>query len=197
MRPDCNLAQAEKFLRASLKANAQFKDAINALGNVLILEKKNKEAITVLEPLTKDAAYVHPYFAWGNLGWAQVQDGQIDAGIISLKNAVAEPRFCVGHYHLGLAYEKKNDLTGAEESLTNAVTVADPNCENLQDAWEARGNVRVRLGKKAEARQDYEKCRDISSETATGKVCIQKLVTLPAGTPPKSGASPSKSTRST
>lgn len=192
--PDCNLVQAEKYLRASLKANAQFKDAINALGNVLILEKKYKEAISVLEPLTKDAAYVHPYFAWGNLGWAQVQDGQVDAGIISLKNAVAEPRFCVGHYHLGLAYEKKGDFTGAEESFTSAVTVADPNCENLQDAWEARGSVRLRLGKKAEARQDFEKCRDISTETATGKACIQKLAAIPTS---KAEVSPLPDTRST
>jgi hypothetical protein len=80
------------------------------LGTVLINEKKYKDAITVLEPLTKDAAYVNPYFAWGNLGWAQLEDGQIDASITSLKNAVGtEPRFCVGHYRLGLALEKKGD----------------------------------------------------------------------------------------
>ena len=195
--PDCNLAQADKYLRASLKANAQFRDAINALGQVLILEKKYKEAITVLEPLTKDAAYAHPYFAWGNLGWAQVQDGQVDAGIVSLKNAVAEPRFCVGYYHLGLAYEKKNDLTGAEDALTSAVSVADPSCENLQDAWEARGKVRLRLGKNAEARQDFEKCRDISIETTTGKACLQKVGPLPAKPPTAPPPTPDASGRKT
>ena len=96
-------------------------------------EKRCKEAITILEPLTKDPAYVHPYFAWGNLGDAQLCDGQVDAAIVSLKNAVAEPRFCVGHHRLGLAYEKKGDLPTAEASFTNAVT-ADPACDELQDA---------------------------------------------------------------
>lgn len=177
--PDCKLSEVEKYARAALKANPQFRDATNLLGQVLINEKKYKEAITTLEPLTRDAAYVHPYFAWGNLGWAQVLDGQVDAGIASLKNAVTEPRFCVGHYRLGVAYEKKSDLTGAEASFTTALTVPDPQCENLQDAWEARGRVRLRLGRQDEAKQDFEKCRDISKETPTGKACAQKLASLP------------------
>lgn len=173
--PDCRLAEAEKAARAALKANAQFRDATNLLGQILINEKRFKEAIALLEPLTKDPAYVHPHFAWGNLGWAQVQDGQVDAGISSLKNAVTEPRFCVGHYRLGVALEKKGDLAGAENALTSALTVPDPQCENLQDGWEARGRIRVRLGKQGDAQKDYERCRDISQETTTGKTCVKQL----------------------
>ncbi len=131
---DCRLPEAEKATRAALKANPDFRDAKNLLGSILVNEKRYKDAITVLEPLTKDPAYVHPYFAWGNLGQAQLGDGQVDAAILSLKNAVAEPRFCVGHYNLGLAYEKKGDLASAEASFTSAVS-ADPQCESLQDAW--------------------------------------------------------------
>jgi Tfp pilus assembly protein PilF len=189
--PDCKLPEVEKYLRAALKVNPQFRDAINTLGSVLILEKKYKEAAQVLEPLTRDAAYIHPYLAWGNLGWAQVLDGQLDAGIASLKNSVTEPRFCVGHYRLGVAYEKKGDLRGAEESFTSAVTVPDPQCQNLQDAWKARGDVRLRLNRGADARQDYEKCREISTETETGKECVQKLATLPGGGGSR-GSSPSE-----
>lgn len=176
--PDCRLGDAEKSVRAALKINPDFRDAKNMLGQILINQKKYKEAIATLEPLTRDAAYIHPHFAWGNLGWAQVHDGQLDAGIASLRNAVsAETRFCVGHYRLGVAYEKKGELGPAEQSLTNAVT-ADPLCGELQDAWEARGRVRVKLGKANEARQDYEKCSDISKETDTGKICIRELAKL-------------------
>jgi Tfp pilus assembly protein PilF len=178
--PDCRLPEVEKYARAALKANPQFRDATNMLGQVLINEGKFKEAITLLEPLTRDPAYVHPYFAWGNLGWAQVEDGQVDAGISSLKNAVAaEPRFCVGQYRLGLAYEKKGDLASAEQSFTGALSVPDPNCESLQDAWEARGNVRLKLRRVTDARQDFERCREISSETETGKNCVRHLELLP------------------
>jgi type IV pilus assembly protein PilF len=176
--PDCKLAEIEKSTRAALKVNPEFRDAKNLLGQVLINEKKYKEAITILEPLTKDPAYVHPYFAWGNLGWAQVLDGQVDAGIASLRNAVTEPRFCVGHYRLGVGLERKGDPTLAEQSFTTAVT-ADPQCAELQDAWEARARVRLKLGKASEAKQDYERCALISKETSTGKICVRELAKLP------------------
>lgn len=193
--PDCKLTGVEKSARAALRANPQFRDATNLLGQVLINEKKYKEAIVVLQPLTKDPAYIHPYFAWGNLGWAQILDGQLDAGIGSLRNAVAEPRFCVGHYRLGIAYEKKADLGSAEQSFSNAVS-ADPQCGELQDAWEARARVRIKLGKAAEARQDYERCCEISRETATGKSCVRELAKLAGGPPPPTpegaGGAPAK-----
>ena len=189
--PDCRLAEVERYARAALKANPEFRDAKNLLGQTLVNEKRCKEAIQTLEPLTKDPAYVHPYFAWGNLGDAQLCDGQVDAAIASLKNAVAEPRFCVGHHRLGLCYEKKKDLAAAEASFTNAVT-ADPACENLQDAWWGRCRVRKQLGN-AEWKKDCEKCRDISAETPTGKLCILTVgvaPTAPPASPAVPGASP-------
>jgi len=194
--PDCRLGEVEKSARAALKANPDFRDAKNLLGQVLINERKYKEAIGVLEPLTRDPAYVHPYYAWGNLGWAQVLDGQLDAGIASLKNAVTEPRFCVGHYRLGVGFERRGDATQAEESFTAAVT-ADPQCAELQDAWEARARVRVRLGKSAEARADYQKCIDISKQTKTGQLCAQELAKLtgPTGAGPKAPEHASKGAR--
>ncbi|MDF2691931.1 MAG: domain protein putative component of TonB system [Labilithrix sp.] len=184
--PDCKLAEVEKSARAALKYNESFRDAKNLLGQVLINEKKYREAIGVLEPLTKDPAYVHPYLAWGNLGWAQLLDGQVDAGIASLKNAVTEPRFCVGHYRLGVGFERKGDPGQAEQSYTNAVSVDDPQCTALQDAWEARARVRLKLGKATEARSDYERCVEISKETQTGKICVRELAKMAAANSPAS-----------
>ena len=166
---DCKLAEAEKAARAALKANPDFRDAKNLLGQILVNEKRCGEAIPVLEPLTRDPAYIHPYFAWGNLGEAQLCEGKVDDAIQSLKNAVAEPRFCVGHYRLGLAYEKKGDLGAADESFTNAVSAA-PDCDKLQDAWWARCRVRKQLGNQ-EWKKDCEKCKEISADTKTGKLC--------------------------
>lgn len=183
--PDCKLGDVEQAARGALKANPDFRDAKNLLGQVLINEKKYKEAIATLEPLTKDPAYVHPYLAWGNLGWAQILDGQLDAGMASLRNAVTEPRFCVGYYRLGIGFEKKGDPGQAEQSFTSAVTVDDPQCSALQDAWEARARVRVRLGKAAEARSDYERCAEISKETTTGKTCVRELAKLADVASPK------------
>lgn len=173
--PDCRLAEAERYARAAIKADDRFRDARNTLGVVLTLEQKFKEAIEVLTPLANDPAYTSSHLAWGNLGWAQVQAGQLDEGIASLRNAVTQPRFCVGHYRLGVAYLKKRDLARAEASFTSALSVPETECQNLQDAWRDRARVRLELGKPAEARIDLEKCRELSAESPTGKSCTLLL----------------------
>jgi Tfp pilus assembly protein PilF len=176
--PDCRMADAEKYARSALKVDPKLRDAKNLLGQILIDQKKYAEAITTLEPLTQDPSFESSFLAWGNLGWAQVLSGQVEPGIESLKKAVTEPRFCVGHYRLGVAYEKKGDLVAAEQSLTNALEVDAPECKNLQDAWQERAQVRAKLGKLADARADFQKCRDISVETLAGKACTDALARI-------------------
>ncbi|HEY4012758.1 MAG TPA: tetratricopeptide repeat protein [Polyangiaceae bacterium] len=176
--PDCRLGDAENFVRRALRVNDTFREARNTLGQILILEKRYAEAIAVLTPLTQDPAFESNYLAWGNLGWAQVLSGHVDEGIASLKSSVTELRFCVGHYRLGVAYEKKGDFAAAEQSLTNAVTVEAPDCKNLQDAWEERAQVRMKLGKLADARADFQKCRDIGAESRAGKACVDALARI-------------------
>lgn len=173
--PDCRLSDAESYVRRAMKVQDNFREAKNTLGQILILEQRYPEAIADLEPLTRDPSFESSYLAWGNLGWAQALAGQVDRGIESLRNAVTEPRFCVGHYRLGVAYEMKGDMVAAEQSLSNAVGVDAPECKTLQAAWQARARVRARLGKTADARADLEKCRDISAETLAGKACVEAL----------------------
>ncbi|HEY2511463.1 MAG TPA: tetratricopeptide repeat protein [Polyangiaceae bacterium] len=180
--PDCRLSDAERLAREALKADGTFRDARNMLGQILINERKYAEAIQILEPLTKDPAYVANYLGWGNYGWAQVLSGDLDHGIASLRNSVTEPRFCTGHYRLGVAYEKKGDLASAEKSLTDAVLVPSDDCQRLQDAWFERGRVRMRLGKTADAQGDYARCREIGAKTDTGRECA-KLAGGAAPTP--------------
>ncbi len=173
--PDCRVSDAETYVRRALTAERNFREAKNTLGQILILEARYPDAIAVLAPLTKDPAFESSYLAWGNLGWAQVLAGRVDEGIESLKNSITEPRFCVGHYRLGVAYEKKGDWAAAERSLTDALSVDMSDCKNLQDAWAARARVRNSQAKVADACSDLQQCRDLSAETATGKSCVVAL----------------------
>ncbi len=198
--PDCKVKEAEKYARQALDRDATFRDARNMLGNVLILEENYKEAITALEPLTKDPSYNTPHLAWGNLGWAQVLEGRVDEGIASLRNAVTQPKFCVGFYRLGMAYEKKGDLPQAEQNLSQALQVDSPDCQNLQEAWRARAEVRLKLGRTPDACADLSKCRDLSGNTDAGKSCAQLLVKSAcpsAPSKPQSAQSSDPSRRST
>jgi type IV pilus assembly protein PilF len=193
--PDCKMKEAEKFARTTLDRDPTFRDARNMLGNILILEENFKEAITTLEPLVKDPSYNAAHLAWGNLGWAQVQDGRVDEGIASLRNAVTQPKFCVGFYHLGVAYQRKGDLAQAEQNLTQALQVDSPDCHNLQDAWRARGEVRLKLGRTPDACADFNKCRDLSGDTDAGKSCAQLLLKSACGGQPQSATLDRKSRR--
>ena len=187
--PDCKMELADQYARKTLAHDERFRDARNLLGNILILEEKYKDAITTLEPLVKDPSYNAAHLAWGNLGWAQVLDGQVDQGISSLRNAVTQPKFCVGYYRLGVAYEKKGDLPAAEQHLSSAVGVESPDCQNLQDAWRERGEVRVKLGHTEQACGDFMKCRDISLTTEAGKACAADIIKSSCPATPASGAS--------
>lgn len=177
--PDCRLADAESYAKRALEADKSFRDARNLLGQILILAKRYPEAIDVLEPLVRDPAYTANHLAWGNLGWAQVLAGRVDEGVVSLRNSVTEPRFCVGHFRLGMAYEKKGNLRQAEEAFTSAISVESPDCQNLQQAWAGRARVRKALGNVSGAREDLERCRSISRTTPDGRECAKALASLP------------------
>jgi Tfp pilus assembly protein PilF len=174
--PDCKMDLAEQWARKTLERDAHFRDGQNMLGNILILEGKFKEAIVTLKPLVQDPSYKDMHLAWGNLGWAQIKAGRVDDGIASLRNAVTQPKFCVGYYHLGLAYQMKGELATAEQQLTTALEVDSPDCKNLQDAWRARAEVRLQLGHTDQACTDLGKCRELSASTEAGKACGAEIV---------------------
>jgi Tfp pilus assembly protein PilF len=177
--PDCRYEEAERYVRMALETNADMRDAKNALGVILVHQKRASEALTVLEPLSKDILYRSPEKAWGNLGWAYLEAGRVDEAIPALKRAVAaQPLFCVGHYRLGLAYEKKGEYAAARQSFSRAVAIDDDACQRLQAAFWGRARVGQRLGMVLESKQDLERCRELASTTEAGKQCATRLRTM-------------------
>jgi tetratricopeptide (TPR) repeat protein len=134
---------------------------------------------TRLEPLTRDIEYATPETAWGNLGWAYLSAGDVDRAIVALRHAVAlQPEFCFGHYWLGVAYEKKNDLRSARDLLSRALNTDRPQCKGLQDAYAARARIELRLGEADGARSDLERCRELGSDTTAGRECAALMSRL-------------------
>lgn len=175
---DCRFNEAEKYARRALEAAPDHRDAKNALGVILIHQKRYDDAIAILKPLAGDILYGSPEKSWGNLGWAYLEKGNTDEAIDSLRRAIAaQPLFCVGNYRLGLAYEKKNELGLAREAFSKAIDTERQECKRLQDAWSARARVLVKQGLKNEARADLEKCRELSSMTPVGQRCAAQLQT--------------------
>jgi type IV pilus assembly protein PilF len=176
---DCRWEDAEKYARRAVEANPDMREAKNMLGVILVHRGQYDEAVTVLKPLANDILYNFPENAWGNLGWAYLLQGNLDEAIDALRRSLAaQPLFCVGAYRLGLAYEKKGDLTAARDAFTKAVDTPSPDCQRLQDAFDARARVGAKQGLRDEVRADLTRCVDIGSATAVGKKCAEQLKSM-------------------
>jgi Tfp pilus assembly protein PilF len=177
--PDCRYDEAERYARLAVEADPEMRDAKNALGVVLVHRGRPLEAVEVLKPLAHDILYRSPEKAWGNLGWAYLEAGKTADAIDALERAVAsQPLFCVGHYRLGLAYEKRREFAAARQALTRAVSIEEGDCRRLQDAFWARARVEERLGSVTHMRQDLSKCKELAPRTDVGKRCSRRLAAI-------------------
>jgi tetratricopeptide (TPR) repeat protein len=168
---NCRLPEAKRHAEEAVSIRKDYREAKNTLGVVLIHMKRPTDAIEVLRPLTGDILYTTPENAWGNLGWAYLESGQLDEAIGALERSVAaQPRFCVGFYRLGVARERKGLLESAIEAFTSALS-ADPRCASLQDAYLGRARAGLRLGRRDPARADLDLCVGLSKDTKSGKEC--------------------------
>lgn len=176
---DCRYANAEKYAKRALTSNPMLRDAKNALGVILVHEKKYDEAISVLKPLAEDILYGSPEKSWGNLGWAYMMKGQHNEAIEALRRSVAsQPSFCVGNLRLGQAYEKKGELSAAKEALTRAVETKKPGCDRLQEAFDLRARISLKQGNKEAAIPDLQKCRELADKSSVGQKCDNQLRSL-------------------
>jgi tetratricopeptide (TPR) repeat protein len=170
-KENCRLEEAKKQAEEALRLKGDYREARNTLAVVLIHMKRPADAIAVLTPLTKDILYSTPEIAWGNIGWAYLESGQLDLAMDALERSVAaQPRFCVGFYRLGVAREKKRMFESALDAYSSALE-ADPRCASLQDAYLGRARTALRLGRMDPARADLDACQRLAKETQTGKEC--------------------------
>jgi type IV pilus assembly protein PilF len=150
-------------------------DAYNGLGVLYIHQGKYREAIAELEQAVADLFNRSAYMAWGNIGWAYTELENYPKAIDALIRAVRlHPKFCVGYYRLGLAYLKTKAFDKAEQSLGRALDV-DERCKTFQDAWHLRGQARMNLGLRDDARGDFERCVELDATNEAGKSCSRFL----------------------
>ena len=151
-------------------------DAYNGLGVLRIHQGDYDAAVTLL----KQAVDVDPfnpgaYMAWGNLGWAYQELGKIeDAQKALLRSVKLNSGFCVGHYRLGSTYLATKKYEDADQALTQALE-AHESCETFQDAWHLRGEARMNLGHRDDARADFERCVELAPKTEAGASCGRYL----------------------
>jgi Tfp pilus assembly protein PilF len=177
-------AKAEQQFREVLKIQAKdtkqqeqslVAEAHNGLGVLFVHGKRYQEAVAELLKAVADLFNRDAYMAWGNLGWAYLEMKAYPKAIDALLRAVRlRPNFCVGYYRLGSAYLATRDFAKAEQALTQAIE-ADPRCGTFQDAWHLRGEARMNLGMRDDARADFERCAELDAHTDAGTSCRRYL----------------------
>jgi len=169
-----------KVLEIQAGENANTQDSLvsqanNGLGVLHIHQGRYAEAVRELDRAVSDLFNRDAYMAWGNLGWAYLEMHDYTKAVEALIRSVKLRRdFCVGHYRLGRALFAMHDFAKAEQSFTSALE-ADPRCENFQDAWQARGETRMSLGNREDARADFERCVELQPKSESGKACSRYL----------------------
>jgi len=150
-------------------------EARNGLGVLRIHQARYADAVTELMKAVEDIFNRDAYMAWGNLGWAYFYLGRYEKAADALVRAVKlHPRFCVGYFRLGHTYLKMRQFEKAEQSLTSAISV-DERCAAFQDAFHLRGEARMNLGTREDARADFERCVEIEASNDAGKACGRYL----------------------
>ncbi|MCS6856720.1 MAG: tetratricopeptide repeat protein [Sandaracinaceae bacterium] len=191
-------ARAEEYLNRTIQANERLgragipaltPDAKNTLGVVYIHTRRYEDAIRVLQASASDPMNRTPHLAWGNLGWAHFERGELDQAQAALEQAIRlQPRFCAGRYRLAQVFFEKGRVSAgrsdreaeewfarSEESLDRTLESGQEECKALQEAWLLRGEVRARRGRKNEAIADFERCVELDPQTKTGRLCAQFL----------------------
>ncbi|MDI7267840.1 MAG: tetratricopeptide repeat protein [Myxococcota bacterium] len=176
-------ADAERYLRRTIEIDATYTDARNTLGQILINQRRYREAIAILEEAAGDVMYPAPHLVQANLGQACMESGDLDRAVEWLMRAVREqPKFCVAYYRLGDALRRKGTLDAAEEALALAVAVDDAACRRLQPAWRMLGEVRLEMGRIGPAGEAFAECRDADPATDDGRACAAAAARI--GDPP-------------
>jgi type IV pilus assembly protein PilF len=170
---ECRLEEAERHARAALDLKPDFREARNTLGVILIHRKEYANAVAVLRPLTEDILYRTPENAWGNMGWAYLEQGALPEAVSALSRSVAaQPDFCVGHYRLGLAEERLGHGEQALAAFTQALNAADGRCQGLQEAYAGRARLLFALHRAEEAERDLQTCVRLDKRTDAGRECL-------------------------
>jgi type IV pilus assembly protein PilF len=176
---ECRLKDAEEYARRAIASRESFLEAQNTLAVILVHQKRQAEAIQILKPITANILYRTPEIAWGNLGWAYLEQGKSEEAVAALRRAVAaQPLFCVGNYRLGVAYHRTKRLSEARDALDSALETDAPGCAQIQDAYLERALVNLALGEVDRTRADLDRCIGLDKRTGSGRECGRLLTKL-------------------
>ena len=198
---DPNLPQTENALGLVFHAMGRSKDALahyekalalkpgyseahNNFGILLVDLGRYDEAIEHFNTALADILYATPWLAEGNLGWALYKKGDVEAGKLRLRNAVAQnPKFCRGYEWLARIGIETGDAAEAVASwkrfekhcLGDAAIARTLAPEYVREMRWYLGMAYLKQGDREAARSAFAACAAAEDGSDFGTRCAQSL----------------------
>jgi type IV pilus assembly protein PilF len=160
---------AVDHLRKAVTFRPEFPAAWNNLAVAALALNDWPTAIEAASAALKDSTYADPEMARANLGWAYLQQKDLQRAWKELHEAVARsPRFCVGRYRLAKVFFERGDMEQASETLSPVLD--DPRCP-IQDAVLLGGLVAQKTGDRTKARTLFGRCTTMAPRSCAAGQC--------------------------
>jgi len=159
-----NLIKQAEDIATSQQSNSQ--QVIN-----LFKENKIDKAISLAEKLLAEGSE-EEIILYNLLGAMYLRKELYDVAISYLQKAIEiNPFSALTYYELGLAYQKKEDWERAEISFKQAINIY----KNYVAAHFELANTLVKLGKKNQAKKEYQKTLKLNPYNQEAKEKLEKL----------------------
>ncbi len=148
------MGEAEKLLAKGAQSFPQAQELVVERAKLLATLGRTNETVALLEKLPRDNPRVLAL-----LGYSEMVNGELDAGRAHLETAIERATilgqaYAPAHYHLGLNFLARGDLTSAREQFEKAMTASSSHLESRYQLM----NVLERLHQPSDGpRQEFAK----------------------------------------
>ncbi len=167
---------AVDHFRRALEQKPDYRDAHHNLGATYLASQRWDEAIQVFDALVADRFYATPGNGHNNLGWAWYNKGDLPQALKHLRRAIKlAPELCPAYNNLGLVLYDMGDMDGASLQLDRAVR----RCPSYAEPHYHLGRVEANRARLAEAREQFDRCRELAGDAPLAQRCAKRLAALP------------------
>lgn len=160
------LVLAEEKFRKSAELKPDFSEAWNNLGALLIASERYEEAVEPLQSALSNVFYATRERALVNLGWALYKTGDVMGGVRRIKESLeVAPRFFLANKFLAMIHQDQGNHVKAVEKFKEALVTYDMDPETYLKL----GLSMSKLGRKAEAAENFEKAWKLAPRSEVGK----------------------------
>lgn len=164
---------AETELAEAISLDDKNSDARLNLGNILLNQKRNKEAKALFLKVEKDLTFTNQFRNYFNLSLIALAEGDRRLATEYLNKSIKEKEdYCTAHYSLGEIYLEEYRFEQALEAFRNA---SKGTCVNEPAPHYQQAIVLINMNKEFEAKRKFNEIKEKFASTRYGALATIQL----------------------